>query len=154
MTTMREQTPERINYANTTNDESLICGPPATRLETLHQRAGIAAEAMFYGVLAKYRDGAYPYGTHHPGTACGRVIREAAQSYSISEATLVARTYMGRYNELRRRQMLPELSVVEVAKGLDWVMPATPAETVKQIQETLLRWSEEHRRRVLKDSSV
>ncbi|WP_181272573.1 hypothetical protein [Brevibacterium sediminis] len=150
---MREQTPERVNYANTTNSESLVRTPPATRLETLHQQAGIAAEVMFYEVLFKYREEVYPYGTHHPGTECGRLIREAAQSYSIGEATLVARTYMGRYNELRRRQILPELSVVEVVKGLDWVMPDAPAETIKQIQETLLRWSEKHRRRVLKEPS-
>ncbi|WP_181276508.1 hypothetical protein [Brevibacterium oceani] len=58
---------------------------------------------------------------------------------------------MERYNELRRRQILPELTVVEVVKGLDWVMPGAPAEMVEQIQETLMRWSEEHQRRALKD---
>lgn len=149
---MCEHAPERVNYANTCNSESLVRRPPPTRLETLHQQASIAAEVMFYEVLRKHREGGYPYGTHHPGTACGRLIREAAQSYSIGEATLVARTYQGRYNELRRRQILPELSVVEIIKGLDWVMPETSAETVKQIQDTLLRWSEEHRQRPLKDS--
>ncbi|TSI14077.1 hypothetical protein [Brevibacterium aurantiacum] len=109
---------------------------------------------MFYEVLRKYREGNYPYGTHHPGTACGQLIREAAESYSIGEATLIARTYMGRYNELRRRQVLPELTVVELVKGLDWVMPDAPAEMIKQIQETILRWSEEHQRLALKDSSL
>lgn len=151
---MCEHAPERVNYANTSNGESLVRRPPPTRLETLHQQAGIAAEVMFYEVLRKHREGGYPYGTHHPGTACGRLIRAAAKNYSIGEATLVARTYMGRYNELRRRQILPELSVVEIVKGLDWVMPDAPAEIVEQIQETLLRWSDEHRRRALKDSSA
>ena len=151
---MCKHTPERLNHANTSNGQSLVRRPPLTRLEELHQQAGIAAEVMFYEVLRKHREGDYPYGTHHPGTAGGRLIQEAAQSYSIGDATLIARTYMERYNELRRRQILPELSVVEIVKGLDWVMPNASAEMVEHIQEALLRWSEEHRRRALKDSSV
>ncbi len=148
---MCEHAPERVNYANTSNRESLVRRPPLTRLEELHQQAATAAEVMFYEVLRKHREGVYPYGTHHPGTACGRLIREAAENHSIGQAALVARAYMERYNELRRRQILPELTVVEVVKGLDWVMPGAPAEMVEQIQETLMRWSEEHQRRALKD---
>lgn len=153
MITMSECTPERVEYRDAGTGGSLVPSSPPTRLEVLHQQAVIAAEIMFYVVLRRCRKGGYPYGTHHPGNACGQLIREAGDDYSIGDAALIARTYMERYNELRRRQILPELSVVEVVKGLDWVMPKASAEMVQQIQEALLRWSDENRRRALKDVS-